>query len=260
MLLLGKKLSVNQWLSVALLTVGIVCVQGLFDAKSPPAAPIASPPAAVAMPPPFPHDIGHASKKHEQHDPTHTKKPHTQLQLVSKAGRSLLQASAGGTADVDKPKGNVPLGVAALLLAAACTSFASVYFEKMLKSDSKPNLWLRNIQLAGYSSLIAILTILLFPDPTVTAHGWFHNFGFNAWLCVYCNALGGLLVAVTIKYADNILRGFAQALAIIMGAIGSHFIFGSTFGASFMLGVALVIASVFLYGAQAKHPSELCCV
>ena len=31
-------------------------------------------------------------------------------------------------------------------LAAVCTAFASVYFEKMLKGASKPSLWLRNIQ------------------------------------------------------------------------------------------------------------------
>lgn len=41
------------------------------------------------------------------------------------------------------------LGLAAFFTAAMCTSFASVYFEKMLKSDSQPSLWLRNIQLAG---------------------------------------------------------------------------------------------------------------
>ena len=39
---------------------------------------------------------------------------------------------------------------------------------------------------------------------------------------------GGILVAVTIKYADNILRGFAQGVAIIVGAVGSHYIFASS--------------------------------
>ena len=38
------------------------------------------------------------------------------------------------------------VGVGALVLAAICTAFASVYFEKMLKGASKPSLWLRNIQ------------------------------------------------------------------------------------------------------------------
>ena len=33
---------------------------------------------------------------------------------------------------------------------------------------------------------------------------------------------------MTIKYADNILRGFAQGLAIVVGAAGSYFLFDFT--------------------------------
>jgi hypothetical protein len=44
--------------------------------------------------------------------------------------------------------------------------------------------WLRNIQLAGYSSIVALLTLLCQNDPALAANGWFHNFGFNAWLSV----------------------------------------------------------------------------
>lgn len=38
------------------------------------------------------------------------------------------------------------LGMGAMLTAALCTSFASVYFERMLKGERQPSLWLRNIQ------------------------------------------------------------------------------------------------------------------
>ena len=46
------------------------------------------------------------------------------------------------------------------------------------------------------------------------------------WLAILSNGAGGLLVAFIIKYADNILRGFAQAIAIILGALGSYAFFG----------------------------------
>ena len=241
-LLLGKRLTINQWIAVAILAIGIVCVQGIFDA----------PPAAVPAAPSAGTSTLHAPMKHRLNmtkGAGHHRNPN---KGHHGAGRMLAAAPDA------MHTGSVTVGIAAMLIASACTSFASVYFEKMLKSDSKPNLWLRNIQLAAYSSAIAFVTIIVHPDATVATNGWFHNFGFNAWLSVWTNALGGLLVAVTIKYADNILRGFAQALAIIMGAVGSHFIFGATFGPSFMLGVALVITSVFLYGAKASTPAEIC--
>jgi UDP-sugar transporter A1/2/3 len=40
------------------------------------------------------------------------------------------------------------------------------------------------------------------------------------------NATGGLLVAVAVKYADNILKGFACSLAIIISSVISIFLFG----------------------------------
>ena len=227
-LLLGKELSQNQWLAVAMLAVGIVCVQGFFNTK-----PITAPPPP---PPPGPDRVAVTHGSKGRHSGSHGH------------GHMLLEMAD------DTQAASFPLGVFAMLVASACTSFASVYFEKMLKGASKPNLWLRNIQLASYSSVIALVTLCIGEQPS---NGWFYNFGFNAWLSVWTNALGGLLVAVTIKYADNILRGFAQALAIIMGAIGSHIVFGTTFGTSFANGVVLVIASVFLYGETTKTPSGL---
>ena len=36
------------------------------------------------------------------------------------------------------------------------------------------------------------------------------------WYLVALNAIGGLIVAVVVKYADNILKGFACSMAIII--------------------------------------------
>lgn len=71
-------------------------------------------------------------------------------------------------------------------------------------------------------------------------------------------SLLSLQVAVTIKYADNILRGFAQALALIIGALGSYMLFEFHLTFMFSLGCALVIGAVFLYGSSARSPQELC--
>ncbi len=66
------------------------------------------------------------------------------------------------------------------------------------------------------------------------------------------NACGGLLVAVVVKYADNILKGFACSLAIIISSIISIFLFGFQLSLQFVVGAGLVIGSVFLYGHQPK--------
>ena len=46
-----------------------------------------------------------------------------------------------------------------------------------------------------------------------------------ARVCVCCpQALGGLVIAAVIKYADNILKGFATSLSIILSTLISYFL------------------------------------
>ncbi|PWA17367.1 hypothetical protein CCH79_00011224, partial [Gambusia affinis] len=65
--------------------------------------------------------------------------------------------------------------------------------------------------------------------------------------------MGGLVVAVVIKYADNILKGFATSVSIIVSTLISYFLlndFNPT--GVFFLGATLVIAATFLYGYHGK--------
>ena len=38
----------------------------------------------------------------------------------------------------------------------------------------------------------------------------------STWYVVFANALGGLFVALVMKYADNILKGFATSVSIVL--------------------------------------------
>jgi UDP-sugar transporter A1/2/3 len=225
-IILGKKLSSTQWLALVVLALGILAVQGVGGGNSSSGAS-------------GHHANDDSMPKHSKHYSNHR----------HHHGRSLADVAA---------EQNPALGIGAMMLAAICTSFASVYFEKMLKGASKPSLWLRNIQLSSYSSVIAIIGLLLSKDASLAERGWMAGFGPATWASVIFQASGGIIVAITIKYADNILRGFAQALALIVGAIGSWLLFDFHLTPMFSLGVVLVIGAVFLYGSNARSPQELC--
>merc|ERR1712244_34824 len=87
--------------------------------------------------------------------------------------------------------------------------------------------------------------------------GFFHGYDEFVWSTVAQNALGGLLVAVVVKYADNILKGFACSLAIIITCIASIFIFDFSLSLQFTAGAGLVIGSIFLYGYQPQQRQGL---
>lgn len=76
---------------------------------------------------------------------------------------------------------------------------------------------------------------------------------------VVLQAGGGLVVAMVVKYADNILKGFATSLAIILSCVASVLFFEFHVTLQFCLGTMVVILSIFLYGYQpptkGKQPS-----
>ena len=314
--LLGKQLSQMQWLSQLVLTLGIVLVQ-LNDAPSsrggsatPPRRALAdvggvalAPPAAMTAPPPAPPPAAAADSE-----------------------RSLV------------------LGLAAVLIAALSSAFASVYFERLLKEKSPPapadasaahasaadgagagaaaaqaavesgggtaraverpmeessdgagrssssggagardgagagavidgkltcaaeppptppatarpaaSLWVRNIELSAWTVPLNLLLALV---QSRHAPGGLlglcrhplQGFEPSTWGVIVVNGFGGLLVAIVIKYADNIWKGFATAGAIILtGAIAPILDLGPPPSLCALLGTALVVASVFMY-------------
>lgn len=141
------------------------------------------------------------------------------------------------------------LGICAALAACVLSGFAGIYFEKILKG-SDISVWMRNVQLSFLSIPIGLGTVLIKDFSAVTQNGFFWGYDWYVVYIVVLQASGGLLVALVVKYADNILKGFATSLAIIFSCILSIILFDFTVTFLFILGAALVICSIFLYGYQ----------
>ncbi|TPX51162.1 hypothetical protein SeLEV6574_g00453 [Synchytrium endobioticum] len=140
------------------------------------------------------------------------------------------------------------LGLLAVTVACVLSGLAGVWFEKVLKG-SKPSLWSRNVQLAFFSALPGFFIGVLWMDgEQVRENGFFH--GYNSWTfgAIACQAIGGLIVAVVVKYADNILKGFATSLSIILSCLASVILFDFVITTPFVIGAGLVIYATYLYG------------
>lgn len=116
---------------------------------------------------------------------------------------------------------------------------------------------MRNVQLSFLSLPFGLFTCLLSDYEVVTTKGLFFGYDGFVWYLVILQAGGGLLVAMVVKYADNILKGFATSLAIIMSCIASIYLFDFNLTFQFALGAGLVIASIFLYGYTPPSPNQL---
>jgi UDP-sugar transporter A1/2/3 len=107
---------------------------------------------------------------------------------------------------------------------------------------------MRNVQLSLLSLPFGLVTCVISDYSALREVGFFHGYDAFVVYLVLLQAGGGLLVALVVKYADNILKGFATSLAIVISCISSVYFFDFRITFLFLLGAAFVIFSIFLYG------------
>lgn len=175
--------------------------------------------------------------------------------LFLMAGVTLVQwpsDSGGVTEEKVLSAGSQFVGLMAVLMACVSSGFAGVYFEKILK-ETKQSVWVRNIQLGLFSFVLGFVGMMVYDGQSVRQSGMFQGYNTITYIVVVLQAVGGLVVAVVIKYADNILKGFATSLSIIMSTLISYFLLNDFSPTGlFFLGALLVIAATFLYGYERK--------
>ncbi|GAA5974127.1 hypothetical protein JCM11641_003450 [Rhodosporidiobolus odoratus] len=196
---------------------------------------------------------------------------------------------------------NYVAGVSAVLISCFSSAIAATYFELVIKRKPvvppveefmlvapptiKPaSLWVRNIQLSFFSSIIGLCVVLFqandvhfhglsglsldfkgmvdplehWYDPVVKAgEGFFEGFHPMAWAVIFLQTVGGLLIAVAIKHADNVAKGFALSISIVFTFLLSVILFDFQLSASSIIGGATVVSSTLLFEMAPKDIRQL---
>jgi len=146
--------------------------------------------------------------------------------------------------------GNALLGLIAVLAACCTSALAGVSLEKMIKGTPK-SVWTRSIQVAIWGLLLSTIGAFIQDGDQIMEKGFFYDYTGVVWLVVLVQAVGGMVVAAVMKYADNILKCFANATSIVLIIVfeGGH-------GLSFLPGTTLVILASTIYGLD-RNPVEM---
>ncbi|KXN81714.1 UDP-galactose transporter [Leucoagaricus sp. SymC.cos] len=185
-----------------------------------------------------------------------------QIQSATSNAKSapMKEAPVGSAHDFNVHVMNPLKGFGAVTAACFTSGLAGVYFEMVLK-NSKADLWVRNVQLSLFSLIPALLPILYAPPPPNSAGfvmDLFRNFGTWAWATVSIQVFGGLVTAVVIKYSDNIMKGFATSLSIVLSFLASVVLFDFRISWSFVIGATTVLTATWMYNQPpGKEPISI---
>lgn len=169
--------------------------------------------------------------------------------LLLFAGVAIVQVQQEGNKEAavsGDSNQNYMVGLVAVVISCLSSGFAGVYFERILKGSSA-SVWMRNVQLGIFGTALGLLGMWWNDGAAVWERGFLFGYTGMVWCVIFNQAFGGLLVAVVVKYADNILKGFATSFSIVVSTVMSVYLFGFHVDLLFTAGAGLVIGAVYMY-------------
>jgi len=164
-------------------------------------------------------------------------------------------------------------GTAAILTIVGLSGFAGVMTELLLKNkkmntgnagniatstDNAPKLsiWDRNIQLSFWSIIFGIISLFIDRSWMYKDDGLLSGFSGVTIILIILWTCGGLLVAMTIKYTNVVIKGFASAISLIVICIGGNLFLDDYLDLIFGVGAIVTIIATFNYNDKDKTPSS----
>lgn len=140
------------------------------------------------------------------------------------------------------------LGLLAVIACCMSSGFSGVYFEKLIRFNPNQSLWIRNFQLAMFCLVISTIAMFYQDYRSIQDLGIFQGYSILTWIIVFLQAFGGLVVAAVVKHADNVLKGFATSISIILSTLLSFYLFDNfNPSANFYCGATIVMISILIY-------------
>ncbi|GAA6061178.1 hypothetical protein JCM10212_002391 [Sporobolomyces blumeae] len=142
------------------------------------------------------------------------------------------------------------------------------------------SLWIRNIQLSLFSSIFGLAVVLFqandvhiwgmgglsldfhglvdpldhWYDPVLRAgHGFFEGFHPMAWVVIFLQTVGGLLIALALKHADNVAKSLSLSVSIVLTFVLSIALFNFKLTVPSALGGAAVVLSTILFESAPRQ-------
>ena len=144
-----------------------------------------------------------------------------------------------------------------MAFATTLTAVTSVWNQKVVKGFAVP-MNLQNAILYSFGSLFAVLSFVVLPEPV--PKGFLEGYTPLACLLVLFQAFHGLAVTLVYKYADAIVKNFANATVMALLVAISAAFFGLSVNVHSWLGIGIILCGTHLYMNVATNPARLAAI
>lgn len=169
----------------------------------------------------------------------------------------IIQCCAIAIIQYDVTKGVPVLSAVAYVLLSAATSItavSSVWNQLVLKGFSVP-LNLQNSILYTFGVLTS--TVCFWVGPAKSDKGFFEGYTWLGVLLIFFQALHGLAVSFVYKYADAIIKNFANSSVMAVLVCVSALWFGLDMNVHAGLAVVIIVVTTYIYmGIAITMPAE----
>jgi len=155
------------------------------------------------------------------------------------------------THSAEGPQSSSMVGLSLSVISCLLSACGGIYSEKLLKDKASESIHWQNVQLYFWGVVFNFVGTLL-NDPGVLFQGSSLFGGYNFWavMVVFNNAFNGLAISAILKYADNIARVYAHAIAMLATMVLSVLLFGEKPTPQLIIAVAGVGASAVQYNLK----------
>lgn len=149
-----------------------------------------------------------------------------------------------------------------LLLVPYCfiSAFAGVFSELMMKKNFNDSIHMQNGILYTFGFVFNLLWYFqdkyyYNPRPDAHTRGFLDGFNMWSWALVFSFSVMGMAISGIMKHADNIVKVFANAGAMMFSTLVSWQLFNFYPGPYFLAAVATISASIYLYNNAPSNPA-----
>ena len=168
--------------------------------------------------------------------------------MIMVQGGEELYGKASANAQISRASDTL-YGTIVVVVAAFTSGFAGAYLERIYKEtgSQKRSIWFQNTQLACVSFPVAVIAVCWQDGERLRKHSIFRGYDGIVLVMILLQAVGGLIVAMVLRYASNILKCFAVCISICNCAIATTCLSGEIMSTFTIFGILLVIGSTLLY-------------